>query len=63
MREDENIAKCVERIKASVSAIKASRGKIEDETIINKVLRTLLPIYAIKVTVIQERRCEENHKI
>ena len=28
MREDKNIAKYVERIKASVSAIRASRGKI-----------------------------------
>ena len=63
MREDENIAKYVERIKASVSAIKASIGKIEEETIISKVLRTLLTIYAIRVSTIQERRCEENHKI
>ena len=30
MREDENIAKYVERIKDSVSAIKSSRGKIEE---------------------------------
>ena len=63
MREDENIAKYVERIKASVSAIKASGRKIEDETIISKVLRTLLPIYAIRVSTIQERRCKENHNI
>ena len=38
-------------------------GKIEEETIISKVLRTLLPIYAMRVSAIQERRCEENHKI
>ena len=63
MREDENIAKYVERIKASVSAIKASRGKIEDETIISKVLRILLHVYAISVSEIQERRCEENNNI
>ena len=62
MREDENIAKYVERIKASVSAIKASGGKIEDETVISKVLRTLLPVYAIRVSAIQERRCDKNHK-
>ena len=31
MREDENIAKYVERIKASVSAIKTSRGDFKDE--------------------------------
>ena len=42
MREDENIAKYVERIKARVSAIRASRGKIQEVTIIRKVLRTLL---------------------
>ena len=63
MREDENIAIYIERVKASVSAIRASRGEIKDETIISKVLRTLLPIYAIRVSTIQERRCEENHKI
>ena len=63
MRENENIAKYVERIKASVSAIKASGGKIEEEIVISKVLRTLLLIYAIRVSAIQERRCKENHKI
>ena len=63
MREDENIAKYVERIKASVSAIKASGGKIEEEIVISKVLRTLLLVYAIRVSAIQERRCEKNHNI
>ena len=57
MREDENITKYVERIKASISAIKASGGKIEDETFISKFFRTLLPFYAIRVSAIQERRC------
>lgn len=63
MREDENIAKYVERVKACVSAIKASGGDIKEEIIVSKVLRTLLPIYAIIVFAIQERRCEANHKI
>ena len=63
MREDKNITKYVERIKASVSAIRALGGKIEDETIVSKVLRTLLPIYVIRVSAIQERRCEENYNI
>ena len=49
MRKDENIAKYVERVKANVSAIRASGGEIKDETIVSKVLRTLLPIYAIRV--------------
>ena len=54
MREDENIAKYVQRVKDSVSAIKALGGDIKDETVISKVLRTLLPIYAIRVSSIQE---------
>ena len=52
MRVDENIAKYVERIKANVNAIKASSGKIKEEIVISKVLRTLLPIYAIRVSAI-----------
>ena len=52
MREDENIAKYVERVKACVSAIRASGGDIKGETVISKVLRTLLPIYAIRVSEI-----------
>ena len=63
MREDENIAKYVERVKASVSAIRASGGEIKEEIVISKVLRTLLHVYAVRVSAIQERRCEENHKI
>ena len=38
MREDENVAKYVQRIKASVSAIRASRGEIKEETIVSKIL-------------------------
>ena len=63
MREDENIAKYVEIIEASVSVIRASRGKIEDIIIVSKVLRTLLPIYAIRVLAIQEMRCDPNNQI
>ena len=63
MREDENVAKYVERVKASVSAIKDFGGEIKDETVVSKVLRTLLPIYVIRESAIQERRCETNHKI
>ena len=63
MKEDENIAKYVERIKANFSTIKASRGTIEDVTVVRKVLITLLPIYAIRVSFIQEMRCDPNNKI
>ena len=54
IREDENIAKYVERIKTSVRAMKASRGDIKEETIVSKVLRTFLLIYAIRVSAIQD---------
>ena len=43
--------------------IKASGGEIKDEIVVSKVLRTLLPIYATRVSTIQERRCEANRKI
>ena len=58
MKEDENITKYVERIKASVSAIKAFGGEIDDKKIVRKVLKKILPIYAI-----QELRCVPNNKI
>ena len=63
MREDENVAKYVERIKASVNAIRASRGEIKEEIVVSKILRTFLPIYAIRVSTIQEVRCDSNRKL
>jgi hypothetical protein len=63
MREDENITKYVDRIKASVRAIKAFGGIIEYVTMAKKVLITLLPIYEIKMSTIQEMRCDPNNKI
>ena len=53
----------MERIKTSVSAIKASGGDIKEETIVSKVLRTFLPIYVIRVSSIQEMRCDPNNKL
>ena len=58
MKEDENISQYANRIKASVSAIWEVGEIIEDATIVSKVLRTLLPIYAIRVSAIQEMRCD-----
>ena len=63
MREDENITKYVERVKASVSAIRLSGGEIKEETIVSKILRTFLPIYAIRVSSFQEVRCDSSNKI
>ena len=61
MREDENGAKYVERIKASVNAIRASGGDIYEKIVVCKVLRTLLHIYAIRVSTIQEMRYDPNY--
>ena len=46
-----------------VNAIKGSNGNIGDEIAIRKVLRTLLPIYAIRVSIIQELRCTPSNNL
>ena len=38
-------------------------GKISDEIVIKKVFRTLLPIYAIRVSTIQELRCTHGNDL
>lgn len=63
MRENENISQYSKRIKTSVSAIRAAWGKMDDVTMVSKVRRTLLPIYAIRVSAIQEMRCDPNNDI
>ena len=57
MEEGETIAQCVARIKEVVSAIRGADGKIDDDIVLSKVLRTLLHVYAIRVYAIQELRC------
>ena len=57
MEEGENIAQYVARIKEIVSAIRGDDGTIDDDTVLSKVLRTLLFFYAIRVSTIQELRC------
>lgn len=57
MEEGENVAQYVARIKEVVIAIKGAISKIDDDTMLSKVLRTLLPIYIIRVSTIQELRC------
>ena len=37
--------------------IRGANGIIDDDTVLSKVLRTLLQIYAIRVSSIQELRC------
>ena len=40
-----------------VSAIRSLGGQLQEETISRKYLRTLLPIYSIRVSAIQGLRC------
>ena len=63
MREDENVAKYMERIKASVSAIRAFGGEIKEQIVVSEILRTFPHIHAIRVSTIQEVRCDSNNKL
>ena len=63
MKEGENIVQYSWRIKESVSVIRVKGGDIIDETVVNKILRTLLPIYAIRVSSIQDMRCNPANDI
>ncbi|WP_233354917.1 retrotransposon gag domain-containing protein, partial [Vibrio cholerae] len=54
LEEAQNVAQYFSRIKDVVNAIRGATGKIDDDTILRKLLRTLLPIYAIRFSVIQE---------
>lgn len=63
MVEGETIQQYGIRIKIVVGDIKSAGGKIEDSTIVSKVLRSLLPIYAIRVVAIQELRSVDKTKV
>ena len=52
MVEGQIVAQYVGRRKEFVSAIRGADGTIDDDTVLIKVLRTLLPIYAIRVSTI-----------
>ena len=52
MLESENISQYCTRVKDVVNAIRGSAGTIYDETIVRKMLRTLLPKYAIRFSAI-----------
>lgn len=57
MQEGEIILQYCGQIKEEVNASRGAGGHITDAIVISKVLRTLLPIYAIKVSAIQELSC------
>jgi hypothetical protein len=46
-----------------VSATKEFGGDIDEKIVVSKVLRTILPIYAIIVSSIHEMRCDPNRNI
>lgn len=57
MEEHENAVQYGARVKEVVSAIRCLGGTLDNDTVNSKYLRTLLPIYAIRVSAIQELRC------
>ena len=63
IKEGEKIAQYASRIKEVISAIRSFVGHLDDEIVLRKVLRTLLPIYAIRVSTIQEMRCIPRNKL
>lgn len=63
MVEGETIQQYGIRIKTIVGDIKSARGTMDDSTIVSKVLRTLLPVYAIRVGAIQELRSIDKTKV
>ena len=63
MLESENISQYCTRVKDVFNAIRGATGIIDDEIVVIKVLRTLLPKYAIRVSAIQELRCILNNVI
>lgn len=63
MFDGENIQQYGQRIKEIVGEIKSAGGKVEDATVINKVSRTLLLVYAIRVAAIQELKSIDKTKV
>lgn len=63
MIEGENITQYGHRIKEVVGGIKSAGGTLEEDTIVSKMLISLLPTYAIIVSAIQELRSVTKDKV
>ena len=50
-------------MKEVVSVIRSLGGQLEEEIVSRKYLRTLFPIYAIRVSAIQELRCVQGNTL
>ena len=57
MEEGDNVAQYGARMKELVSTIRSFGGQLQEEKVSRKYLRTLLLIYAIRVSAIQDLRC------
>jgi hypothetical protein len=57
MEVGENVAQYGARVKEVVSAIRCLSGQLDHDIVNSNFLRTSLPIYAIRVSSIQELRC------
>ncbi|GLJ28203.1 hypothetical protein SUGI_0553970 [Cryptomeria japonica] len=63
MNEGEKIIQYSTRLKEIVNQIKGAGGTIEEKDVTNKLLRTLLPTYAIRVSTINELRSVPNMSV
>ena len=63
MEEGENAAQYGARMKEVVSSIRSLGGQLPEEIVSRKYLRTLLLIYAIRVSSIQELRCVQGNTL
>ena len=63
MEEGENVTQYGARMKEVISTIRSLGGQLQEEIVSSKYLRTLLPIYAIRVSAIQELRCVQGNTL
>ena len=63
MDEGENATKYGARMKEVVSAIRSLGVQLQEEIVSRKYLRNLLPIYAIRVSSIQDLRCVQGNTL
>lgn len=63
MAEGEKIQQYGQRIKEIVREIKSVGGTVEDTIVVSKVLRTLLPVYAIRVAAIHKLKFIDKKKV
>ena len=63
MEEGENVSQYGARMKEVVISIRSLGGQLQEEIVSSTYLRTMLPIYAIRVSTIQELRCVQGNTL